>query len=60
MFKDWTISKWIGKLSPVVVFLLTDWTWKFIELPIPEWAPVIAGAITILAQTIIALLPKKG
>ena len=57
--KTWTWQKWVGKLAPLIVGLLAEGIWQFFELPAPGWAPIIAGALTFLAQQILALLPPK-
>ena len=57
--KDWPWQKWVGKLSPIVVTLLSAGIWEFFELPAPIWAPIIAGAITFLAQQALALFQPK-
>lgn len=59
MFKDWTWQKWVGKLIPLVVSVLTVGVWEFAEVPAPGWAGVVAGVITVVAQAIVALFPPK-
>ena len=58
--KSWTWQKWVGKLAPLVVALLTEGVWTFIEAPAPAWAPIIAGIVTMIAQAIISLFPVKA
>lgn len=55
----WTWQKWIGKLIPLAVSLLTGGIWEFFELPQPIWAGVIAGVLTMIGQAIISLFPPK-
>jgi hypothetical protein len=55
----WSWQKWIGKLSPIIVTLLTTGVWEFIETPAPMWAPIVAGIITFLVQQVISLFPPK-
>ena len=57
--KSWSWQKWTGKLAPIIVTLLAVGVWEFAELPVPQWAPVIAGIITFIAQQAIALFPPK-
>jgi hypothetical protein len=57
--KNWSWQKWVGKLSPIVVTLLTTGVWEFAEIQAPMWAPIVAGIITFLAQQVISLFPPK-
>ena len=42
--KSWTWQKWVGKVTPVVVGVLTIGAWEFAELPAPGWAADRGGA----------------
>lgn len=57
--KDWSWQKWVGKLTPVVVGLLTIGVWEFAELPAPNWAAIVAGLLTMFAQAVVSLFPPK-
>ncbi|GEM_PF-6847179 len=57
--KDWSWQKWVGKLAPIVAGLIAGGVWEFAELPAPQWAGIVAGAVTALAQWLIALFPVK-
>ena len=57
--KNWTWQKWVGKLAPIVVGLITVGVWEFAELPAPAWAGGAGGLLTLLVQWIIALIPPK-
>ena len=57
--KSWTWQKWIGKLAPIVVSVLTTGIWEFAELPAPFWAGVVGGLVTMLVQGLISLFPPK-
>jgi len=57
--KDWPWQKWVGKVAPVVVTLLTTGVWEFAELPAPFWAGVVGGLITMIVQGILSLFPAK-
>lgn len=57
--KDWPWQKWVGKLAPIIATLLATAVWEFAELPVPGWAPVIAGIVTFLAQQVVALFPTN-
>lgn len=58
--KDWSWQKWVGKLVPVVVGVLTVGFWEFAEMPAPGWAAVIAGVITVVAQAVVSMFPPKA
>ena len=58
--KDWPWQKWVGKIAPIVVGLLAQGIWSFLELPAPGWAAIISGAITFGVQQILALFPPKA
>lgn len=58
--KDWAWQKWVGKLTPVVVGVLTIGAWEFAEMPAPGWAAIVAGLITMIAQAVVALFPAKA
>lgn len=58
--KDWTWQKWVGKVTPIVVSVLTVGAWEFAEMPAPGWAAIIAGLITMAAQAVVALFPVKA
>ena len=57
--KDWSWQKWVGKLTPVVVAVLTVGVWEFAEIPAPGWAAIVAGLVTMIAQAAVALFPPK-
>ena len=57
--QSWTWQKWLGKLAPLVTGALATGLWAFLELPAPQWAGIVAGAITAIVQWILALFPAK-
>ena len=57
--KDWTWQKWVGKVTPIVVAVLTVGVWEFAEIPAPGWAAIVAGLVTMVAQAAVALFPAK-
>lgn len=57
--KDWTWQKWVGKVTPIVVAVLTVGVWEFAEMPAPGWAAIVAGLVTMVAQAAVALFPPK-
>lgn len=57
--KDWSWQKWVGKLAPIVVGLISSGVWEFAELPAPLWAGVVAGLLTVVVQAVISLFPAK-
>jgi len=57
--KNWPWQKWLGKITPIAVSLLTGGIWEFAELPAPFWAGVVGGLITVLVQGILSLFPTQ-
>ena len=52
IFSGWTWQKWVGKLAPFVI-ALGGVIWSFVEKE-PQWWPIFAGAVTGVAQWILA------
>lgn len=57
--KNWSWQKWLGKITPIALGLLTTGIWEFAELPAPFWAGAVAGVITVVVQGILSLFPPK-
>ena len=55
----WSWQKWVGKIAPLAVGALTQQVWSFTEMPVPTWAPIVAGLLTFVAQQALALFPPK-
>ena len=55
--KDWSWQKWVGKAAPFLIGL-GGLVWTAIEQE-PQWWPLVVGALTGVAQWIVAMFPPK-